>query len=165
MSSTSGTGRVYLSCATTAPKATCSINSGDPLNQYTVDFSKGTSGTATVNVTTTANTAGLVRPSRELNKRAFLVSIFGVLGFVFVGTVVIPANWSRTLRRGLGGTGLMLALLMHPGCGGGSGGSNGGGGGGNGTAPGSYAVTVNAYTVSNTSGTPDSTANVALTVN
>src|SRR5258706_516383 len=40
MSSTSGTGRVYLSCTTTAPKATCSINSGDPLNQYTVDFSK-----------------------------------------------------------------------------------------------------------------------------
>jgi hypothetical protein len=61
----------------------------------------------------------------------------------------------------------MLALLVHPGCGSGSGGSNGGGGGGgrNGTTPGSYTVTVNAYTVSNTNGSPDSTANVTLTVN
>ncbi len=166
MSSTSGTGRVYLSCTTTAPKATCSINSGDPLNQYTVDFSKSASGTATVNVTTTANTAGLARPSRELNKRAVFASIFGVLGFVFVGTLLMPASWSRSLRRGLGGTALMLALLMHTGCGGG-GSSNGGGGGsgGNGTTPGSYSITVNAYTVSNVSGNPDSTANVVLTVN
>ncbi len=54
---TSGTGRAYLSCTTTAPKAACSINSGDPLNRSTVDFSKTTTGTATVNLTTTANAA------------------------------------------------------------------------------------------------------------
>jgi hypothetical protein len=61
----------------------------------------------------------------------------------------------------------MLALVMHPGCGGASGGSssNNGGGTGSGTAPGNYTVTVNAYTVSNTSGTPDATATIALTVN
>ena len=164
---TSGTGRAYLSCTTTAPKAACSINSGDPLNRSTVDFSKTTTGTATVNVTTTANAARSLKPNQGVNQRAFLASAFAVFGCVCVGCVLLPAKWSRSLRRGLGGTGLMLALLVHPGCGSGSGGSNGGGGGGgrNGTTPGSYTVTVNAYTVSNTNGSPDSTANVTLTVN
>jgi beta-glucanase (GH16 family) len=166
LSSTSGTGRVYLSCTTTAPKATCSINSGDPLNQYTVDFSKSASGTATVNVTTAANTAGMLTPTPGSDKRGFFASMIAACGLVFVSFVLVPSNWIRSLRRGLGGGGLMLALLMHPGCGGGSGSSSGGGGGANnGTPPGSYAVTVNAYTVSNTSGSPDSTASVALTVN
>ncbi|HWY21667.1 MAG TPA: hypothetical protein VNX26_10635 [Candidatus Acidoferrum sp.] len=77
----------------------------------------------------------------------------------------MPATWIRNFRRGLGGVGLMLALLMHPGCGRGTGNSNGSGGGGNGTAPGNYSVTVNAYTVSNASGSPDSTVSIALAVN
>jgi beta-glucanase (GH16 family) len=164
LTSTSGSGRVYLSCTTTAPKATCAINSGDPLDQYTVDFSNSASGTATVNVTTTANTAGLLKPN--LRNRAFLASTFASIGVIFVGLLWIPAHWNRSLRRGLGGAAFMLVLLMHPGCGGGS--NSGVGTGtnpGNGTAPGSYAVTVNAYTVSNTSGNPDSTASIMLTVN
>ncbi len=167
LSSTSGTGRVFLSCTTTAPKATCSINSGDPLNQYTVDFSKSANNTATVKVTTTANTAGMLTPTPGSDKHGFFASMIAACGLVFVSFVLVPANWMRSLRRGLGGAGLMLALLMHPGCGGGSGSSSGGGGGGanNGTPPGSYAVTVNAYTVSNTSGSPDSTVTIALTVN
>ena len=167
LSSTSGTGRVYLACTTTAPKARCSVNSGDPLNQYTVDFSKSASGTATVNVTTTANTVGMLAPSPGSDKRWFFASMIAACGFVFVSFALVPANWMRSLRRGLGGAGFMLALVMHPGCGGGNGSSSGGGGGGtnNGTPPGSYAVTINAYTVSNTSGSPDSTVSVALRVN
>jgi beta-glucanase (GH16 family) len=166
LNTTAGTGRVYLSCTTTAPKATCSINSGDSLNQYTVDFSKSASGTATVNVTTTTNAAASLRGTPGRSRREFLASTLGLLGFVLVGIVLIPANWARNVRRGLGGAGLMLALVMHPGCGGGSsgGGSSGVGGGGGGTTPGSYSVTVNAYTVSN-SGSPDSTVNIPLTVN
>jgi hypothetical protein len=166
LNTTAGTGRVYLSCTTTAPKATCSINSGDSLNQYTVDFSKSASGTATVNVTTTTNAAASLRGTPGRSRREFLASTLGLLGFVLVGIVLIPANWARNVRRGLGGAGLMLALVMHPGCGGGSsgGGSSGVGGGGGGTTPGSYSVTVNAYTVSN-SGNPDSTKNIPLTVN
>jgi beta-glucanase (GH16 family) len=54
LSSTSGSGRVYLSCTTTAPKAACAVNSADPLDQYTVDFSNSATGMASVNVTTTA---------------------------------------------------------------------------------------------------------------
>jgi hypothetical protein len=167
LTSTSGTGRVYLSCTTTAPKSTCSINSGDALNQYTVDFSKTGSGTATVNVMTTPNTAELLKPNPDSNKRAFLASTLAVFGFAVCGFVFLPTKCGRNLRRGLGGAGLMLALVMHPGCGGGSssGGGGGGGGGSNGTTPGNYSVTVNAYTVSNTNGNPDSTVGFNLTVN
>jgi beta-glucanase (GH16 family) len=167
LSSTSGTGRVYLSCTTTAPKASCSINSSDALNPYTVDFSNTASASATVNVTTTTNSAGLLAPNRELNKRALSAGIFEILGFLFVSVILLPAKWGRRVQRTLGGAGLMLVLLVHPGCGGGSSSSTGGGGGGggNGTTPGNYSVTVNAYTVSNSSGNPDSTTTVALTVN
>jgi beta-glucanase (GH16 family) len=100
LNSTNGTGRVYLSCTTTAPQATCAINSGDVLNTYTVDFSKTGRGSATVELTTIANTPGLSK-----------------------------------------------------------------GGSGNRTSPGNYAVTVSSYTVSNTSGNPDSVLSIPLTVN
>ncbi|MFZ0320911.1 MAG: glycoside hydrolase family 16 protein [Candidatus Sulfotelmatobacter sp.] len=55
LNSTSGTGRVYLSCTTTATKATCSTHSGDALNSSTVDFSQQARNTATVTVTTVAD--------------------------------------------------------------------------------------------------------------
>jgi beta-glucanase (GH16 family) len=93
LNSTSGTGRVYLSCTTTAPEVTCAINSGDTLNQHTVDFSKHTRGTAALNVTTSPSTAG------------------------------VPGN-----KAGI------------------------------------YAVKVTAYTVTNTSGDPDSEVSIPLTI-
>jgi hypothetical protein len=104
LNSTNGTGRVYLSCTTTAPQATCSINSGDVLNTSTVDFSQTGRGSATVKLTTIANT---------------------------------PANTPGLPK----------------------------GGSGNGTSPGNYAVTLRSYTVSNTSGNPDSVLSIPLTVN
>jgi beta-glucanase (GH16 family) len=166
LTSTSGTGRVYLSCTTNAPKASCSINSSDALNQYTVDFSKTATGTATVNVTTTVNAAALFNRNPGA-KPALFASLLAACGFLLASFVFVPAKWGRNLQRSLGGAGLMLALVLHPGCGGGSGapGGGGGGGGGNGTTPGNYSVTVNAYTVSNASGNPDSTASLTLTVN
>jgi beta-glucanase (GH16 family) len=54
--STMGTGRVAFSCTTTAPKASCVVTSTDPLNKHTVDFSNSSSASATVTVSTTANT-------------------------------------------------------------------------------------------------------------
>jgi beta-glucanase (GH16 family) len=157
LSSSSGSGRVYLSCTTTAPKGTCSVNTQDALNPYTVDFSKSASGTATVNVITVANSAGLWTPGRR-----FRASAYPILGLGFACFVFIPLRWNRKLRRGLGGAGLMLALFI-PGCGGSHNGSSAAGG--NGTPPGNYTVTVNAYTVSNTSGSADSSMNIPLTVN
>ena len=164
LNSTSGTGRVYLSCTTTAPKASCSINSGDALNQYTVDFSKSASGTAVVNVTTSANMAGLLHtPTSGFNNHTFLANMLPLTGFVFAGLIFVPTKWNRNLRRSLGGAGLMLALVV-PGCGGGNSTSSSTGGG-NGTGSGNYTVTVNAYTVSNTNGNPDSQANIPLIIN
>lgn len=51
------TGRMAFSCTTTAPKASCLVTTtSDPLNKYTLNFASNSSGTATVTVSTTANT-------------------------------------------------------------------------------------------------------------
>jgi beta-glucanase (GH16 family) len=47
-----GTGRVFLSCTTTAPKAACQVSTGDALNPKTLDFSKSAKGIATITVST-----------------------------------------------------------------------------------------------------------------
>jgi beta-glucanase (GH16 family) len=154
LSSTAGTGRVYLSCTTTAPKASCSINSSDTLNPYTVDFSTTASGTAVVSVTTTPNTAAGLQPAHPGSGQwaALAGAIFAVL------TLLSP-------RRRWGLLGLALLLAFMPGCGGSNSGGGGGGGGSNGTPPGPYTVTVKAYTVSNGTGDPDSTTTINLIVN
>lgn len=56
LSNPTGTGRGAFSCRTTAPKASCLVTSTDPVNKYTVDFSSSSTASATVSVTTTANT-------------------------------------------------------------------------------------------------------------
>lgn len=161
LNSTSGTGRVYLSCTTTAPKATCSITSADALNPRTVDFSKSASGSATVNVRTTANMVALVgepKPGRQI-----LPLLAGV--FALLGLVLAPRRPERGFRRSLSGAFLAMALLLSFGCGGVGSNPGGGGGGSGGTPPGSYSVTVNASTVSNSGGVPDSTVSIPVTVN
>jgi len=64
-----------------------------------------------------------------------------------------PPEPALSLSKGLLFALLLLALLAS--CGGS--GTSGGGAGGNGTPPGGYTVTVTAFTVSNTTGKPDST--------
>jgi beta-glucanase (GH16 family) len=169
LASTSGTGRVYLSCTTTAPNANCSIKSTDPLNPNTVDFSNTASATATVSVTTAgggpagtqkAQNAG--SPKSGIPKSGhpgwlLMANLLVLSGIVFATFVVVP-GWNRGLRRGLGGGAVMLALVMHPGCGSGNNSSSGGGGGSG------YSVTVNAFTVSS-SGNPDSTLTIPVTAN
>jgi hypothetical protein len=95
-------------------------------------------------------------PKSELPQAISLAGGFFVFGLAF-----IPAKSLRALRQGAAGTGLLCILMMFPNCGG----TGGGGGGGTGVGPGNYNITINAYTVSNTSGTPDSTANIALKIN
>ncbi len=48
-----GTGRVFLSCTTSAPKATCQVGTGDALNPRTLDFSSRDKGVARITVNTT----------------------------------------------------------------------------------------------------------------
>jgi beta-glucanase (GH16 family) len=56
--STTGTGRVAFSCTTTAPKASCVVTTtSDSLNKYTLNFANSSTQTATVAVSTTANTS------------------------------------------------------------------------------------------------------------
>jgi beta-glucanase (GH16 family) len=50
-----GTGRVYLACATDAPAAACEVTTTDLMNVHTADFAITPTVTATVKVTTTAN--------------------------------------------------------------------------------------------------------------
>ncbi|MGC2328813.1 MAG: glycoside hydrolase family 16 protein [Candidatus Sulfotelmatobacter sp.] len=172
LSSTSGTGRVYLSCSTTAPNASCSVKSADPLNPNTVDFSNTAGGTATVSVTTATPAAsqkarnalppgsGVRRTGKTASGRPGWLRLANLLllsCLVFASFVAVP-GWNRSLRRGLGGSALMLALLMHPGCGSGNNSSTSGGGGSG------YSVTVNAFTVSS-SGSPDSTLTIPVTGN
>ncbi|HKT90213.1 MAG TPA: glycoside hydrolase family 16 protein [Candidatus Sulfotelmatobacter sp.] len=158
LNSTSGTGRVYLSCSTNAPKATCAVNTTDPLDQYTVDFSSASSTSATVTVNTTANT----------NHRAALAvseTLWPLTGILPVALVLPVFSQRRKYWAVFSGTLLALSLLLA--CGGSNNTQTPGGGGGtpNGTPPGNYTITVNAYTVSNTTGTADAALNIPLTVN
>ena len=158
LASTSNIGRVYLSCTTNAPKATCAITSSDALNIYTVDFSRSLTATATVAITTTANAA-----------LAHFLSggPAGIASGVIVMLLIVSACTKRVrVRLGATLSATFLAILLVPSCGGGSssGSGGGGGGGGGGTTPGNYSITVSAYTVSNTGGAADATVNIPLTV-
>ena len=158
LTSTSNIGRVYLSCSTNAPKASCAITSGDSRDIYTVDFSQTLTPTATVAITTTANAAqaGLFAvPRGGLTGLVILVALLAAL-------CVRSGRWR--IASGRSCIFLAIAMVMVPGCGGSGLGSPGGGGGG-GTTPGNYTITVNAYTVSNSGSGADATTNIAVTVN
>jgi beta-glucanase (GH16 family) len=175
---TAGSGRVYLSCSTTAPQATCSINTGNPLNTNVLDFTSGTTASATVTVTTAASS--LLPPVFNPEIR-ILLPIAIVSFFVWLLSLRLtmqarhspPAGrvqslpWRRSHRYAALLTGLILSAIVIVGCGGNGGSTtpppN------NGTTPGSYTVNVYAFTESNTGGgsnsNADATVAIPLTVN
>jgi beta-glucanase (GH16 family) len=163
LSSVAGSGRVYLTCTTTAPKANCSVNSGDALNAYTVDFSHSATGSAMVSVTTTANTAASIFPTAG----SWLLPLFllGTATLAFIVCAGHPRRPGYRLRPQLATAGLIFTAALLASCGGSGSGTSGGTPPDNGTPSGTYSVTVSAYTVSNSSGTPDSTGTISLTVN
>jgi beta-glucanase (GH16 family) len=153
-----GTGRVTFSCSTNAPKASCVVTSSDAVNNHTVDFTSSTAASPTVTVTTTANAQAAAASSSTW----IGMTAAGMLAFV-----LIPFHkTARRVRFGILLAGAILAIGLMPACGGGS--SSGGpppppSGG---TTPGSYTVTVNAYTVSSTdAANPSATTTFNLTVN
>jgi beta-glucanase (GH16 family) len=174
---TLGSGYVYFSCSTNAPKATCAIATKDPLNPFVVNSSATPAETVTVTVATTANTAAAgVIPSSFFNhplssfslKALWLPIAFG--GFL-LSTLVTCARRTRT-RAYLRGCTLVLGFLVTgaASCGGGGNNTQVTPPGNNGTPPSSsYTVTVYAFTESNVGSGANSTAdaNVAipLTVN
>jgi hypothetical protein len=81
-----------------------------------------------------------------------------VLAGLFLAIFVVMPGSNSVLRRSLGGSALMLALVVHPACGSGNNSSSRSGG------ESGYAVTVNAFTVSS-NGAPDSTLTIPVAMN
>lgn len=164
---TAGSGRVFLSCATTAPKATCSITTGNALNSNVIDFTSSATASATVSVATTTNS--MVPPflfGRWPLSRV-LIAIVAFLLLLFLALALRAQGRARRQLCGIGAVLILASIVAIAGCGGGS--SVAPPPPLNGTTPGSYTVTVYAFTLSNTSdGTnahADANVAIPLTVN
>lgn len=163
---TSGTGFVYFSCSTNAPEASCAISTTDTLNAHVVNSSAAALESVTVTVTTTANS---ILPPFFLDPRMRLwlpTLIVGLLVLLIVGL----ARPTRSPAWRYGSTllaELTIAAIVIAGCN--DGGSNTTTPPPKGTAPGSYTVTVYAFTESNASdasnGNADANVAIPLTVN
>ena len=165
---TSGTGFVFFSCSTNAPKSSCSVSTSDPISPFVVNSSpSGAAETVTVTVTTTANA---ILPPFFLDPRMRIWMPITIAGLLALLIVALALRAQGRVRRQLCGiaTVLILVGVVIAGCGGGSSMTpppppN------NGTPPGSYTVTVYAFTESNTSdGTnanADAHVDIPLTVN
>jgi beta-glucanase (GH16 family) len=164
---TSGTGFVYFSCSTSAPKASCSVATNDPLNTHIANSSPmGAAETVTVTVATTANAA---LPPFSLDPRIHIWMPITIAGLLVLLLLVLALRGQARVRRQLCGIAALLILVgvAMAGCGGSSpppppppp----------NGTPPGSYTVTVYAFTESNngdgTNATADANVAIPLTVN
>lgn len=155
-----GSGRVYLRCSTNAPQATCAVSTNDTLNRYTLDFTNSTSGMVTITVATIANTAVLPGAWRwtpqDGRKLAAIFALEVALGLLVV--LIRRTRWALAGARAF-----LVAAAMLIGCAGGS--TTPAASAAVGTAPGSYSVIVNAYTISGNGTTPDATLTIPLTVN
>jgi len=162
-----GTGFVYFSCSTDAPKASCAISTTDTLNAHVVNSSAPSAESVTVTVTTTANS---ILPLFFFNPKIRVWLPLAIAGFVVL-TLVVLARPTRSRAWRYGATllaGLILVAAVIAGCGGGNSTvitppNN------NGTPPGAYTVTVYAFTETNTSNgsntNADASVSIPLTVN
>jgi beta-glucanase (GH16 family) len=161
---TAGTGYVYFSCSTDAPKASCAVSTTDPVNPYVVSASAAES--VKVTVTTTANS--VLPPFFFVPGLRFWLPIASAGFLLLIALTLAGRMRSRAWRYALPVVaGLIFGGAVIAGCGGGS--STMTPPPGNGTTPGSYTVTVYAFTESNSSNgaNANADANVAipLTVN
>jgi beta-glucanase (GH16 family) len=157
-------GYVYFSCTIDAPNASCAITTTDPLNSYVVNSSGAE--TVTVSVSTTANS---ILPPLIFNPRIRMWLPLAIVGFLALTLAVRARRMrSRAWRNCcLLAAELILVAAVVAGCGGGSGTlitppDNG-------TPPGTYTVTVFAFTESNTGNgsntSADASVSIPLTVN
>jgi beta-glucanase (GH16 family) len=165
---TSGTGFVFFSCSTNAPKASCSVGTSDPVSPFVVNSSpSGGAETVTVTVTTTANA---IMPPSFFNPRVRFRApvVIAELMVLVVAFFLVLRKRGRVWRQLCGVAAvLILVVVAVAGCGGGSTVTppppN------NGTPPGSYTVTVYAFTESNTgdgtNASADANVVIPLTVN
>jgi len=173
------TGYVYFSCSTNAPKASCAITTNDPLNKQVIN-SASPAETVTVAVTTTANTSAntmenpmasnSIPPSRSVNPRMRVWLPISLTGFL-LSLVVSPVARRRgrtCLYTFTLVAGLILMGAALSGCGSNTttpAPPNNPGG----TTPGSFSVTVFAFTETNVTDGANSHADanvvISLTVN
>ncbi|HXX99594.1 MAG TPA: glycoside hydrolase family 16 protein [Candidatus Limnocylindrales bacterium] len=158
---TVGSGRTYLVCTTNAPKATCQLSTDDTMNAYTADFTTNSSAKVTVTVATTANSGGV---TALLHWRGPIWgSVACMLVTVILLFVALQTSVQRLSRVSVVGIALFLAAGILLGCSGG--GSSTPPPPSGGTTPGSYTITVNAYTLSGNGTNADATVSIPLTVN
>ena len=163
-----GTGYVYFSCDTTAPKASCSIKTDDPLNHFVVNSDASPPESVAVTVMTTSNARALPHFLNPKTWSRFLLSTVFVLVLLTLIVLLQRRRVGRSFRYSIALGSLVLGATLIVGCGAGSG-SGGGGAGNTGTTPGSYTVTVYAFTENNMSNgansNADARATIQLTVN
>ena len=155
-----GSGRVFFSCSTDAPNASCSVNTADPLSGSTLDFSLTSSGTLTVGITSAANSA--VVPWRFVPDRMRSLPVLaGVACLVLICALQLTDLSPRRRWWQFTSAVLLVSVGLLLGCAGGSSAAPPSGG----TPAGNYSIAVNAYTVSGSGTTPDATVRVSVTVN
>ncbi|HLH07447.1 MAG TPA: glycoside hydrolase family 16 protein [Terriglobales bacterium] len=147
LTSTAGSGKVFLTCSNSPANSTCSVSPS-----Y-VDFTSSATATATVNLATQPHSS-----ARQRFKAGLFASL--AMGGISFGMLLIPGLRRRQMWLVLGLGLLLLPILAINGCGGGGSSptptpATGG------TPNGSYNMTVTAYTVSG----DQSSTNVAVTIN
>jgi len=165
---TSGTGFVYFACSTTAPKASCAVTTNDPLNTHIVNSSpSGTAESVAVTVATTANS--LLPPFLFDPQWQFRLPVVIIAAILLMWFLALALRTQSRVWRPACCTAALLILVSvaFAGCGTNSVTTvppvN------NGTPPGSYTVTVYAFTESNasdgTNANADAHVDIPLTVN
>src|SRR4029077_3408510 len=162
---TSGTGFVYLSCSTTAPKASCTVATNDPVSPFVVNSSpSGAAETATVTVTTTANS--LVPPSLFDPRRLLRFPVVIIAAVLLIVVATLALRLRRRVSSLVFATAalLILAGMTMASCGGGGSSVAPPPPPPNGTTPGSYKVTVYACTESNVSDGTNGNADASVPI-
>ncbi len=163
---TPGTGFAYFTCRTNAPKSSCAIATSDTLNAHVVNSSATTAETVTVTVTTTANATVPPLFFTPENRIWLPVALAGLLALIAMAHARSKPRRAWRYAFALLAACIVAGTLIA-GCNGGS--STTTTPPPNGTPPGSYTVTVYAFTESNISdgSNANADANVAipLTVN
>jgi beta-glucanase (GH16 family) len=156
---TAGSGRIFFSCSTDAPSASCSVKTNDALNGSTLDFTSTSTGSATVTMTTAANAS--MSPWHLLRNGPRGFQCIGSLLGVLVIWALLWAGVPARRRLQMAGSVMLAAAGLLLGCAGGASAAPPTGS----TPPRNYSITVNAYTVSGNGTTPDATVRIPLTVN
>lgn len=158
---TAGTGYVYFSCDTTAPKATCAIKTTDPLDQYVVNSDASPAESVTVTVATTSNAVLVPAIFNRPAARPILLLLAAVMAIVIFGRK--PSRHAKRASAAAFAALVLPALLMWS-CGGGSSSVNVNNPPPNGTTPGSYTVSVYAFTEGNTSNGANASADAKVSI-